>query len=217
MRGVVVDDAVHAAGVEAWGDRMPSCPPSPPLVLPRKVRKVVERRTITRSGGLAEGRNTFASNRFSCADAGLASTAAETAARSESAVRFTGATVEELRGLRQGGPRGRRSNGALLPERHRFLARAAPPLVRAASLCRLPDVLRMITRLTLAAGLALCLGLGLFRSGAGAVERSRPTPAAATVRLYCIAECTASLPTPDFGFEFWNCVNDCMRRRGVTP
>jgi hypothetical protein len=33
----------------------------------------------------------------------------------------------------------------------------------------------------------------------------------------CIAECTATFPTPDFGFKFWNCVNDCMRRRGVTP
>jgi hypothetical protein len=30
----------------------------------------------------------------------------------------------------------------------------------------------------------------------------------------CIAECARELPTPDHGFKFWNCVNDCMRREG---
>lgn len=28
----------------------------------------------------------------------------------------------------------------------------------------------------------------------------------------CIEECTAVLPTKDFGFSFFNCVNECLAR-----
>jgi hypothetical protein len=35
------------------------------------------------------------------------------------------------------------------------------------------------------------------------------------VKKMCIDECSdSSLPTPDFGFKYWNCLNACMRRNG---
>jgi hypothetical protein len=38
------------------------------------------------------------------------------------------------------------------------------------------------------------------------------------VKNACIAECSeSSLPTYNFGWEFFNCVNDCMRRHGYDP
>jgi hypothetical protein len=38
------------------------------------------------------------------------------------------------------------------------------------------------------------------------------------VKNACIAECSeSSLPTYNFGWKFFNCVNDCMRRHGYDP
>ena len=38
------------------------------------------------------------------------------------------------------------------------------------------------------------------------------------VKNACIAECSElSLPTYNFGWKFFNCVNDCMRRHGYDP
>ncbi|MBI5874302.1 MAG: RHS repeat-associated core domain-containing protein [Deltaproteobacteria bacterium] len=35
------------------------------------------------------------------------------------------------------------------------------------------------------------------------------------IRDYCIEKCSeSSLPTPDYGFKFWNCVNACLRKFG---
>jgi RHS repeat-associated protein len=33
----------------------------------------------------------------------------------------------------------------------------------------------------------------------------------------CIAQCSEDLPTADFGFQFWNCVNKCMADEGCEP
>jgi hypothetical protein len=38
------------------------------------------------------------------------------------------------------------------------------------------------------------------------------------VKNACIAECSESnLPTHNYGWKFFNCVNDCMRRHGYDP
>lgn len=38
------------------------------------------------------------------------------------------------------------------------------------------------------------------------------------VKNACIAECSeSSLPTYNFGWKFFNCVNDCLRRHGYDP
>lgn len=38
------------------------------------------------------------------------------------------------------------------------------------------------------------------------------------VKNACIAECSeSSLPTYDYGWKFFNCINDCMRRHGYDP
>jgi hypothetical protein len=38
------------------------------------------------------------------------------------------------------------------------------------------------------------------------------------VKNACIAECSeSSLPTYNFGWKFFNCVNECMRRHGYDP
>lgn len=38
------------------------------------------------------------------------------------------------------------------------------------------------------------------------------------VKNACIAECSeSSLPTYDYGWKFFNCINDCMRRHGHDP
>lgn len=34
------------------------------------------------------------------------------------------------------------------------------------------------------------------------------------VKADCIVACNGKLPTGDFGFRFWNCVNRCMRTAG---
>src|SRR5262249_37949874 len=37
------------------------------------------------------------------------------------------------------------------------------------------------------------------------------------VRNMCIAQCSdTSLPSGNYGFSFWNCVNKCMQRYGPT-
>lgn len=38
------------------------------------------------------------------------------------------------------------------------------------------------------------------------------------VKNACIAECSeSSLPTYDYSWKFFNCMNDCMRRHGYDP
>ena len=38
------------------------------------------------------------------------------------------------------------------------------------------------------------------------------------VKNACIAECSeSSLPTYNYGWKFFNCINDCMRRHGYDP
>jgi len=42
-------------------------------------------------------------------------------------------------------------------------------------------------------------------------------PDCKAVKDRCIAQCSEDLPTADFGFQFWNCVNKCMADEGCEP
>jgi RHS repeat-associated protein len=42
-------------------------------------------------------------------------------------------------------------------------------------------------------------------------------PNCKAVKEKCIAQCSEGLPTTDYGFQFWNCVNKCMAEEGCEP
>jgi RHS repeat-associated protein len=42
-------------------------------------------------------------------------------------------------------------------------------------------------------------------------------PDCKAVKEKCLAQCSEDLPTTDFGFQFWNCVNKCMAEEGCEP
>jgi hypothetical protein len=68
-----------------------------------------------------------------------------------------------------------------------------------------------------AAGVTVLVGVTIYLTEE-VIETVKRRRKSRKIREECIAECTdSSLPTPDFGFKFWNCVNDCMRRRGAIP
>lgn len=46
------------------------------------------------------------------------------------------------------------------------------------------------------------------------VRNATSGPDCKEVKQDCIAACNPKLPTPDFGFKFWNCVNRCMATAG---
>ncbi|HYO73643.1 MAG TPA: hypothetical protein VEU33_47025 [Archangium sp.] len=47
--------------------------------------------------------------------------------------------------------------------------------------------------------------------------RSPPDERCKKVAENCRAQCQEELPTPDFGFAFWNCINACLTKSGCSP
>lgn len=47
--------------------------------------------------------------------------------------------------------------------------------------------------------------------------RNPPDERCKRVAEDCRAQCLNELPTPDFGFAFWNCVNTCLTKSGCPP
>jgi hypothetical protein len=76
-------------------------------------------------------------------------------------------------------------------------------------------------------GLCISSGACVPRSKAeekteGAVNRPPPPSGPPSERCKKVAEdcrvqCLDELPTPDFGFAFWNCVNACLAKNGCSP
>lgn len=80
----------------------------------------------------------------------------------------------------------------------------------------LGGVVSLIPALIVVAGVTVVVGVAvvLSKDAIEAVKRRKRE----RIKEECITECSdSSLPTPDHGFEFWNCVNECMKRRGVVP
>lgn len=46
------------------------------------------------------------------------------------------------------------------------------------------------------------------------VRNAASGPDCKEVKEDCIVACNPKLPTPDFGFKFWNCVKRCMETAG---
>lgn len=62
-----------------------------------------------------------------------------------------------------------------------------------------------------AAGVTILVGVTIYV----ATEATRDdTGHCKGVKEDCIVACNSKLPTGDFGFRFWNCVNRCMRTAG---
>jgi hypothetical protein len=86
------------------------------------------------------------------------------------------------------------------------------PIARTAPLCRLPDMLRTIGRLTLAVGLALCLGLAFTPVGCGGSQGGEASPrggegpsvpdATVSALRACAEQSKAHLKETTYAFQF---------------
>jgi hypothetical protein len=60
------------------------------------------------------------------------------------------------------------------------------------------------------AGVTILVGVTIYIAAEALEEQER----CKGVKEDCIVACNGKLPTGDFGFRFWNCVNRCMRTAG---
>ena len=84
-------------------------------------------------------------------------------------------------------------------------SRSLPGIIQAAAapIALLPIAL-------VAGGVTILLGVTVYV----ATEALKDTAHCKEVKEDCIVACNGKLPTGDFGFRFWNCVNRCMRTAG---
>ena len=61
-----------------------------------------------------------------------------------------------------------------------------------------------------AAGVTILIGVTIYVATGGLNDSVH----CREVKQDCIVTCNRKLPTGDFGFRFWNCVNKCMRTAG---